>query len=231
MFVRQFMERIGADTLHFLHYYDHMAQLQAFSLALPLGELSPKVTERALQALLNGNINLCTHAAKIPVDVSVGKSQNLQSKRCQKCGTLRIIGHPLRLIVLRTIQFNNQLGRSTIKVCDKSPDDSLFINLHRIFAEEKIPELSFVGVISLRNRRAFSSWLLSFGMVIFYPLSRLRRQLSQRESQVSLVTHYTRRCIEVRFYLFGIYKTNCSFIRIYKVCLSSSSNITSLFSA
>ena len=71
--------------------------------------------------------------------LSVGKSQNLQSKRCQKCGTLRIIGHPLRLIVLRTIQFNNQLGRSTIKVCDKSPDDSLFINLHRIFAEEKIP--------------------------------------------------------------------------------------------
>ena len=26
-------------------------------MALPLGELSPKVTERALQALLNGNSN------------------------------------------------------------------------------------------------------------------------------------------------------------------------------
>lgn len=25
--VRQFMERISADTLHFLHYYDHMAQM------------------------------------------------------------------------------------------------------------------------------------------------------------------------------------------------------------
>ena len=62
--VRQFMERIGADTLHFLYYYDHMAQLQAFSLALPLGELSPKVTERALQALLNDDIDLCAHAAE-----------------------------------------------------------------------------------------------------------------------------------------------------------------------
>ena len=164
MFVRQFMERIGADTLHFLHYYDHMARLQAFSLALPLGELSPKVTERALQALLNGNINLCTHAAKIPVDVSVGKSQNLQSKRCQKCGTLRIIGHPLRLIVLRTIQFNNQLGRSTIKVCDKSPDDSLFINLHRIFAEEKIPELSFVG----RHLSAQPPGVFQLAVVLWY---------------------------------------------------------------
>ena len=108
-------------------------------MALPLGELSPKVTERVLQALLNGDINLCAHAAKIHINISVGKTQDLQSKRCQKCGTLRIIGHPLGLIVLRTIQFNNQLGRSTIKVYDKSPDDSLFINLHRIFAEEKIP--------------------------------------------------------------------------------------------
>ena len=91
----------------FLYAIMTYGTVAAVPLALPLGELSPKVTERALQALLNGNINLCTHAAKIPVDVSVGKSQNLQSKRCQKCGTLRIIGHPLRLIVLRTIQFNH----------------------------------------------------------------------------------------------------------------------------
>ena len=82
---------------------------------------------------------------KIHIDILVGKAQNLQSKRCQKCGTLRIIRHPLRIIVLRPIQFNNQLGRGAIKVYDKSPDDSLLINLHRIFAKEKIPELSFVG--------------------------------------------------------------------------------------
>ena len=116
-----------------------MAQLQAAPLALPLGELSPKVTERGLQAFLNGDINLCAHAAKIHINISVGKTQDLQSKRFQKCGTLRIIGHPLRLIVLRTIQFNNLLGRSTIKVYNKSAYDSMFINLHRIFAEEKIP--------------------------------------------------------------------------------------------
>ena len=110
-----------------------------------MGALSPKVTERVLQALLNDTINLCAHTAKIPVDIPVGETQNLQSKRCQECGALRIIGYPLRLIVLRAIQFNNQLGRSTIKVNDKSPNNSLFINLHRIFTEEKIPELSFMG--------------------------------------------------------------------------------------
>ena len=87
--------------------YDIWHSCRQTPLALPLGELSPKVTERALQAVLNGDINLCAHAAKIHINISVGKTQNLQSKRCQKCGTLRIIGHPLRLIVLRTIQFNN----------------------------------------------------------------------------------------------------------------------------
>ena len=90
-----------------LCYYDIWHSCRQTPLALPLGELSPKVTERALQAILNGDINLCAHAAKIHINISVGKTQNLQSKRCQKCGTLRIIGRSLRLIVLRTIQFNH----------------------------------------------------------------------------------------------------------------------------
>ena len=63
-----------------------MAQLQAVPLALPLGELSPKVTERVLQAFLNGDINVCAHAAKIHINISVGKTQDLQPKRCQKYG-------------------------------------------------------------------------------------------------------------------------------------------------
>ena len=91
----------------FLYAIMTYGTVAAAPLALPLGELSPKVTERVLQAFLNGDINLCAHAAKIHINISVGKTQNLQSKRCQECGTLRIIGHPLRLIVLRTIQFNN----------------------------------------------------------------------------------------------------------------------------
>ena len=49
-------------------------------LALPLGELSPQVTERVLQA-----------------------------------------------------------GRSTVKVHDESADNPLFVNLYRIFAQNKIP--------------------------------------------------------------------------------------------
>ena len=68
--VKQLMERIGIDTLHFLCTYN---RLQA-ALALPLGELSPQVTERVLQPVLNGNVNLFAHTTKIPFNISVGKS-------------------------------------------------------------------------------------------------------------------------------------------------------------
>ena len=44
-------------------------------------------------------------------------------------------------------------------------------------------------------------------MVMFSPLSRLCRQLSQRESQVPRVMHYTERCIEARpRYLFDKFR-------------------------
>ena len=66
-------------------------------LALPLGELSPQVTERVLQPFSNDKINLCAHTTKIPVDIPVGESQNLQPKRHQELRTFRIISKPLRL--------------------------------------------------------------------------------------------------------------------------------------
>ena len=69
--IKQLTERIG--TLRFLY------GLQAV-LALPLGELSPQVTERVLQSILNGHVNLFAHTTKISVDLPVEKTQNLQAK-------------------------------------------------------------------------------------------------------------------------------------------------------
>ena len=85
-------------------------------LALPLGELSPQVTERVLQPFSNDKINLCAHTTEIPVDIPVGESQNLQPKRHQELRTFSIISKPLRLVMLRAIQFNDKSGRSAIKV-------------------------------------------------------------------------------------------------------------------
>ena len=56
-----------------------------------------------------------------------------------------IISKPLGVIMLRSIQFNDQSGRSTVKVHDESADNPLFVNFYWIFAEKKIPELAFMG--------------------------------------------------------------------------------------
>ena len=114
-------------------------------LALPLGELSPQVTERVLQPFSNDKINLCAHTTKIPVYIPVGESQNLQPKRHQELRTFRIISKPLRFIMLRAIQFNDQSGRSAVKVYDESANNPLFINFYWIFAEKKVPELTLMG--------------------------------------------------------------------------------------
>ena len=113
-------------------------------LALPLGELSPQVTERVLQPFSNDKINLCTHITEIPVYIPVGESQNLQPKRHQELRTFSIISKPLRFIMLRAIQFNDQSGRSTVKVHNESADNPLFVYFYWIFAKKKIPELTLV---------------------------------------------------------------------------------------
>ena len=62
------MERINTDALHFSCPFLRLQE----ALALPLGELSPQVTERVLQPILNGNVNFFAHTTKIPVNNPVG---------------------------------------------------------------------------------------------------------------------------------------------------------------
>jgi len=47
--------------------------------------------------------------------------------------------------MLRTIQLNDQLGRSAVEIHDKPAYDPLFVNLHWIFAKKKVPELALMG--------------------------------------------------------------------------------------
>ena len=47
--------------------------------------------------------------------------------------------------MLGAIYFNNQLCRSTVKVHNEFADDSLFVNLYRIFTQKKIPEFALMG--------------------------------------------------------------------------------------
>ncbi len=135
-----------------------------YPLALPLGELSPQVTERVMQPFLNDKIDLFAHSTKIPVDIPVGKSQNLQAKSRQELRTFRIISKPLGFIMLRAVQFNNQSGRSTVKIHNEFTNNPLFVNLYRIFAQEKIPELTLMGChLPAKPPRIFQ-----FGVIFWY---------------------------------------------------------------
>ena len=124
--------------------------------------------------------------------------------------------------MLGAIHFNDQLCRCAIKIYNKSADDSLLVNFRWVFAEEKIPQLAFMG----RHFPAKPPSILQLAIVFWYghitlsvlaslghlsqrerqtPLSRLRRQLSQRESQGAHQTHHTEQCIEVRPYIYLTY--------------------------
>jgi len=156
------------------------------ALALPLGELSPQVTERGLQQFLNGKINLFAYTTKIPVNILIGKSQNLQTKSLQKLRALSIINHPLRFIMLRSIQFNNQFGRCAVKVHDKPADNPLLVNFYRISAEKEIPKLTFMGChLSSKLPGIFQLGVVFWdGHNLPSPASQLLGHLSQRERKV-----------------------------------------------
>ena len=147
-------------------------------LALPLGELSPQVTERVLQPFSNDNINLCTHITEIPVYIPVGESQNLQPKRHQELRTFSIISKPLRFVMLRAIQFNDQSGRSAIKV-------------HLVWSLVTLSVLATLGHLSQGERQDVFP-----GTSPLQALAALDH-LSQRERQ-GMLARYTERCIEVR---------------------------------
>ena len=153
-------------------------QVTERALALPLGELSPQVTERVLQPFSNDKINLCTHITEIPVYIPVGESQNLQPKRHQELRTFSIISKPLRFVMLRAIQFNDKSGRSAIKV-------------HLVWSLVTLSVLAALGHLSQRERQD-----------VFPGTSPLRAlatlgHLSQGERQ-GMLARYTERCIEVR---------------------------------
>jgi len=119
--------------------------------------------------------------------------------------------------MLRTIYFDNQLCGSAVKIHDKSADDPLFVNLHRIFAKKEIPELALMG----SHFPAKPPGIFQLAVIFWYghglpspsslrsatsPIGRGKclsvlaalGHLSHRERQVPRSTHYTKRCIEVR---------------------------------
>ena len=142
--IRSILYKQGLEQARFSKSLALRRQFFCVPLAPPLGELSPKVTERVLCSFPNSNINLIAYSPKIPIHIPVGESQHFQSKSLQICGAFCIICDSLCLIVLRTIQFNHQLCASTVEIHNKFADDPLFVYFYWVFAQKKIPELAFM---------------------------------------------------------------------------------------
>ena len=148
-------------------------------LALPLGELSPQVTERVLQSFLNDNINLFTHITEISVDITVGESQNLLG--CYPLGM--VIVCPLRPRCARP-----PLPRGEAR------------NARAVHQRER--QDVFPGTSPLRALAALGHLSQGERQDVFpgtFPLRALAAlgHLSQGERQ-GMLARYTERCIEVR---------------------------------
>ena len=116
--------------------------------------------------------------------------------------------------MLGTIHLNDQLCRCTIKIYNKSADDSLFVNFRWVFAEEKIPQLAFMG----RHFPAKPPGIFQLAIIFWYghiyplrprfarpPLPKREASPSQSASPPALPKGEPRsttpkRCIEVRTY-------------------------------
>ena len=72
--------------------------------------------------------------------------------------------------MLGAIHFNDQLCRCAIKIYNKSADDSLFVNFRWVFAEEKIPQLAFMGCHFSAKPPGILQLAIIFWHGHFYPL-------------------------------------------------------------
>ena len=120
--------------------------------------------------------------------------------------------------MLGAIHLNDQLCRCAIKIYNKSADDSLLVNFRWVFAEEKIPQLAFMG----RQFPAKPPGILQLAIIFWYghicplrprfarpPLPKGEASPSQSASPPALPKGEPRgttpkRCIEVRSFICSI---------------------------
>ena len=75
-----------------------------------------------------------------------------------------VIFHTLNIIMLASVNFNDQLCRRAVKVNDIAADNALLEKFYRVFAQEEIPKFTFVGCHF--SSQAPCIFRLSLGMLI-----------------------------------------------------------------
>ncbi len=80
---------------------------------------------------------------KICVNVSVGKANNFQSTGIQDGRPLGIAGKSLFLVMLETVDFDDELCLMAVKINDESIYGFLALKADGVRSQKKVPEFSF----------------------------------------------------------------------------------------
>ena len=110
------------------------------SRACDLGRrLSAKLTE----GLFNCSIDMLADSAKVLIDFVIGNADDFQAVAFQKSSSLGVVFDTSVLVMLRTVQFNNQFRFRTVEINDIFAQYLLPQKSDWIGAEIIVPKVSF----------------------------------------------------------------------------------------
>ncbi len=89
-------------------------------------------------------IDLLTYRPKLCVNLMIAESDHMQAKAFNHPISFLILFRSFLCKMLRTIHFNHELCRMTIKVDYIILNNALLVYFGRIMTQEKIPKFSFV---------------------------------------------------------------------------------------
>ena len=95
-------------------------------------------------SLFDGSVDVFAHAPKITVDFVIRNTQNTKAILLQKSSPHSILYLVCIFIVLRTVQFNDQLGFGAIEIHDIPSQHLLAHEPVRMVAEKIIPQVPFL---------------------------------------------------------------------------------------
>ena len=104
------------------------------------GELSAKLTEGVRQSEIDSR----TNGSEFMVNLCVCKPQHTKTLFGHKGVSPSVVFQSIRLKVAATVQFNDQLGGSTIEICDVGAKGLLAAKMSRMSAQKQIPQFSLL---------------------------------------------------------------------------------------
>ena len=92
---------------------------------------------------LYDHVNVCTNIFKVLVNVFVYKTKNINTKTVKIIGSFFVIIYPVGDVMLGTVDFYNKLCLAAIKIDYIISNNTLPVELNRVFFKKIIPQMTF----------------------------------------------------------------------------------------